>query len=406
MENIVQKKDNRLVYALAVIGFFGIFSTTISKNPVLPLFVHELGGNEEIIGLISAISPLAGIIFSFPVGFFIDRIGRKTLLLISAFFFVAAPLSYVFIFNPFWLIPIRFLHGVATAILNPLANTIVFHNYPESKGEKLGFYSSATLFGRTLAPFLGGLIIAAFAGWGGLWSYRLVYAAAFLLALPVVFLALSIKLQEENVELPDNNEPRLRAMLGALKNFIRHSRLFSTAVLEMSIYFSFGVLETFLPIYLHKNNYGGPAIGLIFSLQILSIALTKPFFGKIADRRDKRLLIVAGMAIIGFCMAGLPLFSNYIILVFLSLMFGVGMSLATVSTNSYVGDIVEKKDLGSSMGALSSIMDIGHSFGPLLTGAIIFYSSLTFGFLFSLLVSLGAVLFFSISNFAYYNKVN
>lgn len=54
--------DRAYIIQLSVIGFLAIFSTTISKNPVLPLYASSLGANDALIGLISAISPLAGIL--------------------------------------------------------------------------------------------------------------------------------------------------------------------------------------------------------------------------------------------------------------------------------------------------------------------------------------------------------
>lgn len=56
------------MYGLFLIGFFAIFSTTISKNPVLPLFSQALGAGDAVIGLIAAVSPLAGILLSFRWG--------------------------------------------------------------------------------------------------------------------------------------------------------------------------------------------------------------------------------------------------------------------------------------------------------------------------------------------------
>src|SRR5512136_1370806 len=109
--------DRRLMYYLFLLGFFAIFSTTISKNPVLPLFSQALGANDTIIGLIAMFSPLAGILFSFPVGVLSDQLGRKRLLIVSGIIFLLAPLLYLFITNPLWLIPVRFFHGTATAIL-------------------------------------------------------------------------------------------------------------------------------------------------------------------------------------------------------------------------------------------------------------------------------------------------
>jgi len=75
-------KKNLILY-LSLIGFFGIFTTTMAKNPVLPLLVKGMGGSPEVIGIISAVSPLAGILFSFPVGMLSDRIGKRKILLVS-----------------------------------------------------------------------------------------------------------------------------------------------------------------------------------------------------------------------------------------------------------------------------------------------------------------------------------
>ncbi|MFA6333607.1 MAG: MFS transporter, partial [Methanoregula sp.] len=182
--------DRSLVFYLSLIGFFAIFSTTLSKNPVLPLFVQALGGGDSLLGLIAAVSPLAGILFSFPVGVMSDRLGRRRLLVIAGLVFLTAPLLYILITDPLWLIPIRFFHGTATAILGPVVSAIIAERFPSTKGEMLGSYSSATLIGRTLAPLAGGIILSVFMFMPGLFPYRMVYIVAALAAVPVMYLIL------------------------------------------------------------------------------------------------------------------------------------------------------------------------------------------------------------------------
>ena len=395
---IKDSKNNVIIYYLSLLGFFAIFSTTISKNPVLPLFAHSLGASDSLLGIISFFSPFAGIVFSFPIGFLIDRIGQKRLLIISATFFLIAPLLYSFVWQPLWLIPIRFLHGMATAILNPLATTIIVNSYFQNKGEKLGYYSSATLFGRTLAPLLGGVVISALAFLPGAWNYRAVYWVAFIMAIPVFVLAVTLK-KDHYEDRREGGPIHWRLLLTALKNFVGNGRLFSTSLMQMSIYFTFGVLETFLPGYLIWHGFSASQIGLIFSLQIVAMAIFQPLFGKIADRVDKRWQIVAGVLILGGVTALITVPQNHWLIASLSVAFGVGMSLATVATGSYVADMSKKEERGSAMGALSAIMDVGHSFGPLLTGFIITWWSVEKGFLFSLAVCVLVSLFFIIANF-------
>jgi DHA1 family multidrug resistance protein-like MFS transporter len=377
------------IAALSFIGFFAIFSTTMSKSPVLPLFVKSLSASGTVIGLISAISPLAGILFSFPVGLLADRMGKKRLLVAASFVFLLAPPLYLLVHNALWLIPIRFFHGIATAILGPVASAVIVSSYPESKGEKLGLYSSATLMGRTLAPLLGGLIIT-------LLDYRSVYAGAFLLCVPVLILTLVLPRDKgtggvKKVSAADFGK--------SLLEFVRNGRLLGTSLVEMATYFCYGVIETYLPIYLQGQGVPAYQIGLVFSLQVLSIALTKPLFGRLADRVDRRVQVLFGILFLGAFTALVPLFHGVFAVGAVAVLFGLAMSVSTVATSTYVADVAKEKNLGASLGALSSIMDIGHSSGPFIAGVIITASVMGAGFIVSAGVSVLAAIAFVVLAF-------
>ncbi len=382
-----------LMYYLSLIGFFAIFSTTISKNPVLPLYVQALGAGDSVLGLIAAISPLAGILFSFPVGVLSDHLGRRRLLIASGVVFLLAPVFYLFIIDPLWLIPVRFFHGTATAILGPVISAIIADRFPGTKGEALGTYSSATLIGRGLAPFIGGIIITSFALSPGLLQYQIVYVAAAFAAIPVFVLVL--RYREEH---PGSmNVPGLAVFRDSLATFFWNRRLRATALADMATYFAFGAFETFLPVYLSARHFEAYQIGIIFAIQVLVIALTKPFFGRIADRIDKRLQIAAGLLVTGCSIALVPLAGTYVMILMLSAVFGMGISLSTVATTAYVADVARSEQIGASMGALSSIMDIGHSSGPLVTGIIITIAGYSYGFYAGCILAVAVTMVFIIS---------
>jgi MFS family permease len=375
--DIGKTPEGSAILSLSLIGFFGIFSTTMSKSPVLPLFVKSLSGGETIIGLIAAISPLAGILFSFPVGLLSDRMGKKRLLVVASAVFLVAPLLYLLVRNPLWLIPIRFFHGIATAILGPVASAVIVSAYPRARGEKLGVYSSATLVGRTLAPLLGGAIISWFLFFGGTSNFRAVYAAAFLLCVPVLVLTLRLK--------PDTASETMRRftpgdLLRSLSAFLGNGRLLGTSLVEMATYFAYGVLETYLPLFLAGQGVPAWQIGLLFSAQVLSIALTKPLFGRLADRVDRRVQVLAGMVLIGVFIAAVPLFRGVVPVAVVGILFGLAVSISTVATSTYVADVAARESIGASLGALSSIMDIGHSAGPFIAGVVIAATAISGGF--------------------------
>jgi len=55
-------------------GGLAIFSSTIAKNPALPLFIRSLGVPVATVGIIAAASTIVGILVSFPAGILSDII--------------------------------------------------------------------------------------------------------------------------------------------------------------------------------------------------------------------------------------------------------------------------------------------------------------------------------------------
>lgn len=382
-----------LIFWLSLIGFFAIFSTTISKNPVLPLYATALGASGTLLGLIAAVSPLAGILFSFPVGVLSDRLGRRRLLVASGVVFLVAPLLYLVVADPTALIPIRFFHGTATAILGPVVSAIIAERYPAARGEMLGTYSSATLVGRTLAPLAGGVVISACMVLPGLVPYRAVYIVAAVAAVPV--LALILRYRDGT---PGTQEiPGFSVFRESLRAFVANGSLRATALADMATYFAFGAVETFLPVYLLALQVPAWQIGVIFAVQVLFIAATKPFFGRIADRADKRYQIAAGVLVTGGAAAAIPLVAGFWEILAVSAAFGLGMSFSTVATSAYVADVARRDQIGASMGALSSIMDIGQSAGPFVTGIVITLAGYTAGFLAGFVLALAVTAVFAVS---------
>lgn len=346
--------------------------------------MQSIGSNDAVVGLISAISPFAGILFSFPVGVLSDRLGRRLLLITAGAVFLIAPLLYLFIDQPLWMIPVRFFHGTATAILGPVISAIIVERFFNRKGEMLGKYASSTLVGRTLAPFAGGIILSFFAAYPGLFRFRMVYVAAALAAVPVFVMTLFYR--------EENSRPLKVIPLSVFKksfvNFFSHRRLRAIALVDMASYFAFGTFETFLPLFLAFKGIGPYETGIIFAVQVLIIAATKPVFGWIADRIDKRIQILVGLLLSGVSIAAIALSSSFAHFIAISIGTGLGISLSTVATSAYVADLAKMEEIGASMGALSSTMDIGHSTGPLVTGIIITVAGFTAGFFASFVLAL------------------
>jgi MFS family permease len=62
---------------------------------------------------------------------------------------------------------------------------------------------------------------------------------------------------------------------------------------------------------------------------------------------------------------------NYLILAALVGIFGLGLATVTAATAALVADMSRSSSYGGAFGVLSSVMDIGHSTGPMVGGLLI-----------------------------------
>ncbi len=351
---------------LCLLGGLAIFSTTMAKNPVLPLFIRSLGVPDHTVGFIAAASTVVGIIVSLPAGILSDLYGRKRVLLASVFVFASAPFLYLLVFRPWQLVAVRIYHGLATAILGPVALAAVADTFESKRGESMAWYSSATMVGRFLAPTIGGLLIFG-------QDFRWVYLGCGVAGVLALLLATHLPLPRQSRATA--TAPTLKGAWRRLRQqasyVLKHRGILMTSFVEAAQYFAFGFLEVYLPLQLATGGWKAWQIGPLFTLQVLVTALTKPIMGRLTDRLGRRTLIVSGL-ILGA--VGLMLVStaeSYLLLTPGVGLFGLGMAAVTAATAALVTDLAQQNAYGAATGVLSSIMDVGHSAGPMLGGLLV-----------------------------------
>lgn len=351
---------------LCIMGGLAIFSSTMAKNPALPLFIRSMGVPVSTVGFIAAASTVVGIIVSLPAGILSDIIGRRRVILMAAIVFATAPFLYLLITSPWQLVLVRVYHGLATAILGPVAMAVVADTFEKGRGERMGWYSSATMVGRFLAPLVGGILIFG-------QDFRWVYIADGFAGILALVAAIRLPLAASTSGSVREALKRERGKYGQEIAFVfRHPGILATSGIEAVQYFAFGCLETFLPIYLNeKLGYPAWEIGLLFTAQILAATFTKPIMGRLSDRYGRIPMIVGGLAVGGITTGTMLLSSNYLVIMVLIAMFGLGLATVTASTSALVADFSRSQSRGSALGILSSIMDIGHSSGPMVSGVLI-----------------------------------
>jgi MFS transporter, DHA1 family, multidrug resistance protein len=374
---------------LCTIGGLAIFSSTIAKNPILPLLAQALGADKGAIGWVAAASTLTGILASLPAGLLSDRWGRRRLLLGAGVVFVSAPLAYLLVATPAQLAAVRAYHGLATAVLGPVAMAYVADLAPMHRGERLGWYASTTLVGRALAPVVGGALLA-IGPWP--WVYTLCGMAGGLAFLGMWWLPNSPASAPPGAEgasgIPEGSNA------ASLWTILSHRMILVTSIAEASQFLAFGAVEAFLPLYALSVGMDTATVGLLFGTQVGVKTVARPLMGKVSDRHGRTRQIVLGLLLTGVSTAIFPHTRMVPILLVLSAGFGLGIAIASAATSALVADLAPKRGRGAALGTMSTIMDVGQACGPILLGTLLMRVSYAAGFaVIALLVIAAAALF-------------
>jgi len=368
---------NGFFVVLCVMGLFAILSSTMSKRPVLPLFADSLGVPEYLMGFVAAASTVPGILVSLPAGSISDVFGRKRMLILSAFVFASAPFLYILVVSSWQLVLVRFYHGFATAVFVPVASAAIVESFPKSKAERVSTFSSATMIGRGAASFLGGYILSVTSS-----NYSAVYVSVGVAGVVALLTGLALRGHRAT----ERRTIRCRGEWKGFSDIFRGWRkiagnrgIFVTSLVEGAQYYTLGAFEFFLVLYAKSLGFDALLIGIVMGAQLVIVMVTKPFIGRISDRYGRRMPILVGLIIGSLPLIATPFASQFMELVAVSIVYGLGLSTATSSTTALVSDLTSKELYGASIGFLSTVMDIGQALGPIITGFILATTAGYFG---------------------------
>ena len=349
---------------LCLMGAFAIFSSTMSKSPTLTWFSEYLQASDFEIGLIAAASTVTGIFVNITAGTLSDIYGRRKLLITSGLIFASAPFLYLVITEVWQLILLRIYHGFATAIFMPVSLAFIADIFASERGEKMGLFSSSTMIGRLLAPITAGFLVSI----QFLAPFQLAYLICGLVGLVAMLISFRIKPQRK---IEQTVETSRVSVIEGLRAVIGNPSILTASSAEAATYFSIGAVETFMPKYSDDIGIERWITGIIIGLQILTIAIFRPTFGRLSDRYGRKPFIIAGLTVSAVSLIFLPLTADFYKLLLVMIIHGIGISLTTSSTSPLISELSSQTTLGSGMGALETIKDIGHATGPLVAGFLI-----------------------------------
>jgi DHA1 family multidrug resistance protein-like MFS transporter len=359
----VDRNKLGLFVMISAMGLLGRLSYEMLRSPVTPIYATHLGAPPQLIGLIVAAATITGVFLKMPSGVLGDVLGFRRLMSAGTVPKALGPFLYMLANNPIGLFFVRLFHGLSTALYAPPAAALVAKLFPTQRGRFLGFYSSAENAGVVLGPVVGGAVLLA-AG----------FTRTFLVSGVIGIATFVIGLVVLGRHVPEDQPPPERKSLPdirkGLAEIVRDRTIRITALAEGSLYFAYGSLQAFLPLYAASRGLDAATIGLIFGAQGVTSLVSRPYLGRWSDRIGRRPVIVGGLCVAAFVLLVVPWQSTAWSLLVLGGLFGFATGAVTPASNALISDVARAGNLGAALGVFGSLWDVGHALGPIVSGIL------------------------------------
>ena len=295
---------HRLSLFCICIGMLVYFTQVTVLFPVLPLYVNQRWQDAPL-GFVVGAMAIGLLFFRPPIGWLIDRWGRKPVLWIGLGIMLAILPLYLWSPTPFWLMGVRVLHGISQAAFGTASQTLLVDLVPpERRTALLGYLAMSNTIGFSLGPLLGSLVFRQ----GG-FSHTVLLMGA----LTLVGIVFSLPLPWKSSSPPPNRQAIVNRSF-PWKTILRYPVRDAT-LLFFTNSFLHGAVVTFLPLFV-------PNAALFYSLNALVAVLVRFGLGRWGNRLSRRWIVSLGIFCSGTALIGLSIAPEWLML--WSIVYGLG----------------------------------------------------------------------------------
>jgi YNFM family putative membrane transporter len=338
-----------------VFAGFCAFLTLYAPQPLLPMLSASFGVPASSVVWVISASTIAVAAAAPFAGMVADRLGRKRVIVPSAFLLAAATLFSGFSNSVGQLIFWRFWQGVFTPGIFAVVVAYINEEWDEGVGSAMGAYVSGTVLGG----FCGRMLAALLATHG---SWRL---SSFVLAGLEVAGAVAMW-----AWLPRERKQGARKAGSGIRSMGRHlqnPQLLATYAVGMCAFFTLVASFTYVNFHLAASPFrlSTASLGLVFTVYLVGAVIT-PFMGRLIDRMGHRFALTVGLtgAIGGILATLVP--SVAMVMAGLALCC-TGVFAAQSSASSYIGTVAADAR-AAAVGLYVMFYYVGGSLGAVLPG--------------------------------------
>jgi DHA2 family multidrug resistance protein len=326
------------VAATVMLSAFLVVVSGSAMNVALPPMMTAFGMNLDQAQWIITAYMIAGAVLIPTVGWLGNRLGNRTLFLLGLLIFVGSSMLCGIAWSGSSLIVFRVLQGVGSGPITPMAMVFLNEAFPiRQRGLAMGLYGMAAAFGPAMGPVIGGYVTE-YLSWRmvfymnllpGLLCMGLVWLVIpntreavkrsldviGLLTLAVFLVSLLIALtqgQREGWDTPYIQ--RLFCLAGlSFVAFIIRELTHTEPLVELRLYKNLAFAAVSMAILLNAMTFWGTNFLQTILLQrlmdytpaqagyavlpgALAMALTTPWAGRLADKIDRRYVVLGGLS--------------------------------------------------------------------------------------------------------------
>lgn len=327
--------------------------------PVMPVFAAELGASGFSLGMIIAAFSVSRGLLQPVVGNLSDKFGRKQFLVTGLFIYGLVGLLIPHATSVGHLITIRGFHGIGSAMIVPIAMAYMSFLAPEGEeGKYQGFLNIAVFCGIGCGPIVGGIF-------SDMWGFASVFYVMALFS----FAAFLLVMKNMPVYVPKRSQSQ-DGLLDSFKKMMKRRRTVGILLARYGTMIVMVPTMAFLPLLMSGwENIAGVQIGIVIAGRTFVNALLQVPFGKLADRANKLVLLLAGTICMCTALFLVPSVSTFPMMVLTYMLLGSGESVIWPVLGAYASQEGRQHfGHGTMMGVFSLAMSAGVFTGAILAG--------------------------------------
>lgn len=320
--------------------------------------VDEFGASTSTAGLVSSVFIIGTLFGRLGGGRIIGDWGSKKTLFYGLLAFLVTTLLYFVAFNLPLLMLTRLLQGTALGLASTATGTIVAQILaPERRGEGIGYYSLSAILATAIGPFIGILLTQ------HVESYSVIFVINAMLAVGCFLLYFA-------VSAPNSIKKRTAQATEkkgfSLTNYIE-MRAVPISIVALVIGFAYSGVMSFMTFYAEEINLvtAGSYFFIVYAIVVL---MTRPFTGKLLDKRGANIVVYPCLVIFAIGMYFFSSTTTTWLFIVAAAMIGVGYGNFNSVAQAVAVKVTPNERLGLATSTYFILYDLGLGVGPYVLG--------------------------------------